>query len=342
MRVKKIADGKTVYFVYNGNESLIEYSAIDSKYTYFIYAGTQAVAEESGGVIKFYHKDHLGSTRVVTDTSGAKIAEYIYEPFGKVIAGTDGEQSFTGKKEDSTGLIYFGARFYDPEIGRFITQDPAKIGQNWYEYCYNNPLRNIDPDGCYPLSVTGGNPEKQAAVHTLGYWNAYQAGQIAQNRLKAAYDYSVRHGMGGNALDNEADAYRHFTWNAENTNAFGKDKAKTIADNHETYGADGFGGSSSSKMDLWNNSLGRDFASRFSGNVSDSLWGLALAMGLPVTNTNDSRLSSWNSHNDANIPGWAKNFLDYAQSQGMSADQAANTYNQNKAAIQDGSYFSGY
>jgi RHS repeat-associated protein len=188
MWVKKIADGKTVYFVYNGNESLIEYSAIDSKYTYFIYAGKQAVAEESGGVIKFYHKDHLGSTRVVTDTSGAKIAEYIYEPFGKVIAGTDGEQSFTGKKEDSTGLIYFGARFYDPEVGRFITADtytnlpnderifirslncdddqkeqiqyrilskgffnPQQY--NKYAYCGNNPLNKADPDGHFVIAA---------------------------------------------------------------------------------------------------------------------------------------------------------------------------------------------
>jgi RHS repeat-associated protein len=173
MRVKKIADGKTVYFVYNGNDPLIEYSATDSKYTYYVYAGKQAVAEETGGVVRYYHKDHLGSTRVVTDVSGAKVAEYTYEPFGKVIAGTDGEQSFTGKKEDSTGLIYFGARFYDPEIGRFITADTytnlpndervllgmSSLNQvlykgfdnpqnyNRYSYCLNNSLRYTDSDG---------------------------------------------------------------------------------------------------------------------------------------------------------------------------------------------------
>ena len=56
---------------------------------------------------------------------------------------------FTGKKYDpGTGLVYFGGRFYDPEIGRFINQDPAKQGLNWYEYCNSNPLRNIDTNGC--------------------------------------------------------------------------------------------------------------------------------------------------------------------------------------------------
>ena len=55
---------------------------------------------------------------------------------------------FTGKKYDpGTGLVYFGGRFYDPEVGRFITQDPGKQGLNWYEYCNDNPLNNIDLDG---------------------------------------------------------------------------------------------------------------------------------------------------------------------------------------------------
>ena len=62
---------------------------------------------------------------MVTDASGAKIAEYTYEPFGKVTAGGDGEQRFTGKEQDATGLYYFGARFYDPEAGRFIIDGPG-------------------------------------------------------------------------------------------------------------------------------------------------------------------------------------------------------------------------
>ena len=46
--------------------------------------------------------------------------------------------------------MYFGARWYDPELGRFISQDPAKDGLNWYAYCNNNPLKYIDPDGFAP------------------------------------------------------------------------------------------------------------------------------------------------------------------------------------------------
>ena len=59
--------------------------------------------------------------------------------------------SYTGKNIDkSTQFVYFGARYYDPEVGRFITEDPAKDGMNWFVYCRNNPLKYMDPDGKEP------------------------------------------------------------------------------------------------------------------------------------------------------------------------------------------------
>ena len=46
---------------------------------------------------------------------------------------------FTGKMlTEETGLVYFGARWYDPEVGRWITPDPAEDGENWYAFCDNN------------------------------------------------------------------------------------------------------------------------------------------------------------------------------------------------------------
>lgn len=159
MRIKKVENGKTTYYLYKGSNPLIEYSANDGSYLYRIYAGNKAIAEEKSGVIKFYHKDHLGSTRVVTNASGAKIANYKFAPYGeKEVASDNGtEYGFTDKAgDDSTGLDYFGYRFYDPEVGRFINQDLIKSGNNWFSYCNNNPLRYIDPTGLYPDE--GGGP----------------------------------------------------------------------------------------------------------------------------------------------------------------------------------------
>ena len=49
--------------------------------------------------------------------------------------------------DSETNLYYFNARFYDAEIGRFITEDPAQDGLNWYGYCNDNPLKFVDPTG---------------------------------------------------------------------------------------------------------------------------------------------------------------------------------------------------
>ncbi len=50
-----------------------------------------------------------------------------------------------------TGLMLLGARYYDPLIGRFITQDPDRDGLNWYEYCGDDPVNAVDPTGSEQL-----------------------------------------------------------------------------------------------------------------------------------------------------------------------------------------------
>ncbi|MCW3978678.1 MAG: RHS repeat-associated core domain-containing protein, partial [Candidatus Bathyarchaeota archaeon] len=77
-----------------------------------------------------------------------------YVPFGPP-HGESGSEEFryTGKREDPSGLYYFGARYYDPETGRFITEDPVTgslndpQGLNRYVYCRNNPHKYVDSDG---------------------------------------------------------------------------------------------------------------------------------------------------------------------------------------------------
>ena len=165
MRVKKVEGGKTTYYIYSGANPLLEYSPTDGSYLYRIYAGKKAVAEEKSGVVKFYHKDHLGSTRVVTNAAGMKIAEYKFAPYGEkeVSTGDGTEYGFTDKADDaSTGLKYFGARFYDAETGRFLTIDPQSGSfklerpqtQNRYSYCWNNPIKLIDPNGQEPIYLS--------------------------------------------------------------------------------------------------------------------------------------------------------------------------------------------
>jgi len=108
----------------------------------------------------FYIKDHLGNNRVVADRVGTVVQATNYYPFGLSFAEnpprTDQDKQpykFNGKELDRAfGLdtYDYGARMYNPAIGRFLTMDPlAEVNPNIspYVYALNNPIRNIDPDG---------------------------------------------------------------------------------------------------------------------------------------------------------------------------------------------------
>ncbi|MBI4789284.1 MAG: RHS repeat-associated core domain-containing protein [Chloroflexi bacterium] len=106
------------------------------------------------------HTDHLGSTRV---TSGATSSTQTYFAFGAVrtTSGTlPTEFTFTGQRRDnSTGLMYYGARYYDAALSRFIQPDTYVLARfnphelNRYSYAQNNPVKNNDPsDHCWGLA----------------------------------------------------------------------------------------------------------------------------------------------------------------------------------------------
>ena len=100
---------------------------------------------------RWYHLDHLNSTKVITDAAGQANVQYSYRAFGEQLGklGTgEARHTYGGKELDSESqLYYFNARYYDPAIGRFISVDPAQDGINWYVYCNNNPLSFTDPTG---------------------------------------------------------------------------------------------------------------------------------------------------------------------------------------------------
>ncbi|MCP4406090.1 MAG: hypothetical protein GY801_53460, partial [bacterium] len=99
--------------------------------------------------------DHLHSATILTDAAGAEIRRLAYRAFGEeaenIGSGSEPKYSYTGKERDSSGLMYYGARYYDPALSRFITADTlydrGPQGLNRYSYALNNPIRYNDPSG---------------------------------------------------------------------------------------------------------------------------------------------------------------------------------------------------
>ncbi len=111
--------------------------------------------------LSYFHYDHLGSPLVITDGNGAVVEEIRYHPYGAIRARFNGagnpignpsaddvRYEFTGyEAERNTGLSYANARFYDPELGSFLSHDPA--AQQWSPYAYVawDPANLTDPTG---------------------------------------------------------------------------------------------------------------------------------------------------------------------------------------------------
>ncbi len=111
------------------------------------------ISEKSGGVTSTILSDRMGSMKGLTN-AGTVTDTAEFDAFGKVVSrtGTNATQKgFVGgagyQEDGESGYKLLGHRYYDPEIGRFLSRDPIQSGRNWYAYCDNNPLSIIDPDG---------------------------------------------------------------------------------------------------------------------------------------------------------------------------------------------------
>ena len=127
---------------------------------------------------EYHHINALGSNIVSTDDNQNVLARYEYDVFGAIRSETgtsDNTRKFTGKEFDAdSNLYYYGARYYDPYIGRFTQRDPAGDGVNWYAYTRNNPLKFVDPNGEEPVQDHAGTLEQTMDIlnsETLNWRN---------------------------------------------------------------------------------------------------------------------------------------------------------------------------
>jgi len=157
---------KGIYYYYNGDKLLCEKD--NTGKTQKIYTndntgvlGMSRYIYDDSGSFKYIQKlyylfDDLGSVTAITASTGLPLKYYLYDPFGNVVNTTkDDINMFTfvgrygGQKDWESGLIQFQHRWYDSEIGKWISRDPIgmKGGINTYEYVGNNSVNYNDPSG---------------------------------------------------------------------------------------------------------------------------------------------------------------------------------------------------
>ena len=197
----------------------------------------------------YYHQDHLGGSSVITDEDGEIVAEYEYYPYGEGFSETgelENFYKFTDQEEDSeTGLYYYGARYYDPEVASFYSQDPAVYDErlfemlsdpqmlNSYAYVRNNPVKYVDPSG-------------ESLVDDLKNTNSSERWLIVQHPIRAMFvEYAKNYAMYITELNfakededivfanNIVDAFRHCVWAAETTQLIGEYWATVFLAAHE-------------------------------------------------------------------------------------------------------------
>lgn len=138
-RVKKTTNDETSYSLYSQSGTLL-YRETDDQGINYIYLGSRLVAKDG----------------FIPENAG----DQHFKPFGSSVEGEINDAGFTGHKFDTDlGLSYMQARYYDPVIGRFYSNDPLGFRDvhsfNRYAYANNNPYKYVDPDGRSSINARG-------------------------------------------------------------------------------------------------------------------------------------------------------------------------------------------
>ena len=143
-------------FVYDGDNVLLDLNsslAVTTSYLNGLGVDNHLRQTNATTGVSYFLTDHLGTTTSLTDGSGTVVETLNYDSFGNNAGSARTRYTYTGRERDpDTGLLYYRARFYDPQLGRFISEDPIGLlgGINFFAYVESNPVRKSDPSGRCP------------------------------------------------------------------------------------------------------------------------------------------------------------------------------------------------
>lgn len=191
LRTERRAGEATTRFVWDKTGDLPMLLAENG--TSYIYGpdGLPLEGIDANGTVRFYHHDRLGSTRQVTDDTGAVVAQQSYDAYGTITDTTGTARvpfGFAGEyTETDSELIYLRARFYDPATGQFLTRDPLEaVSGQPYLYAGGDPVNAIDPEGLLSISIPSLRDVSNAAA---GFGDTASFGLTSKIRQAIGSDY---------------------------------------------------------------------------------------------------------------------------------------------------------
>src|SRR5713101_4972084 len=217
-RVSKTIGGTTQY-LYDGANPVQEISGTSASANLLTGGEDEYLQRTDSAGARSFLTDALGSTLALADSTGALQTQYTFEPFGNTsTTGTATANSFayTGRELDATGLYFYRARYYNPSLQRFISEDPIGLAGgdvNFYSYLRSYPINLIDPFGWRP-------GDKYPSRRCAG-WNAENDYDPISRRRNLEYGGFIYHNADGtfsytdpsannNAGIGTADALPHF------------------------------------------------------------------------------------------------------------------------------------
>ena len=225
VRIRNLCGEHETTYVYNTNAKLSSMlmKTTDGVVTKYVY-GRGLIGEETNGSFKVYHFDYRGSTVAITDINGNVTDRFEYDTYGKLTSRTGNSDVIflyngrDGVVTDANGLIYMRARYYSPELRRFINADilagriDNAVTLNRYAYANANPVSMIDPEG---LAA-----ERSKSVALKLIEQKKHAALLRPSTLEAAY--MAQHIYDADDIDIvSGENYGGWTLNGLITNGFG-------------------------------------------------------------------------------------------------------------------------
>jgi len=184
-RIAKEEGGVTTNFLYDGDRVYAEYDADWDLVARYTIEGPSyydpLISMRYGEISRYYVLDQLGSVRKLTNAAQNITDYYAYDAFGNIVGSngtTPNPYRYVGAlgyySDTSSGLLHVGARYYAPDVGRFITQDPIGYagGMNLYGYSDSTPSGGVDPSGLFHADTEHG-PWSHDAARAAGFNDSF-------------------------------------------------------------------------------------------------------------------------------------------------------------------------